>query len=79
MGSIDINELKIKYKYNNKKIFIVILLVHDHSFLIKKNNIIKISKTNILINEIDGPIKKLSGKIDNKISKYLLKCTSLIF
>jgi len=79
MGSIDINELKIKYKYNNKKIFIVILLVHDQSFLIKKNNIIKISKTKTLINEIDGPIKKLSGKIDNKISKYLLKCISLIF
>ena len=79
MGSIDINELKIKYKYNNKKIFIVILLVQDQSFLIKKNNIIKISKTKTLINEIDGPIKKLSGKIDNKISKYLLKCISLIF
>ena len=78
MGSIDISELKIKYKYNNKKTFIVISLVHDHSFFKKKNNIIKISKTNILINEMDGPIKKLNGKIDNKINKYLLKYTSFI-
>tara|TARA_B110000902_G_C13977130_1_gene463464 strand:- start:207 stop:428 length:222 start_codon:yes stop_codon:yes gene_type:complete len=73
MGSIDISELKIKYKYNNKRIFIVISLVHNHSFLIIKKNTIKISKVNILINEMDGPIKKLIGKIDSNINKYLLK------
>ena len=39
----------------------------------------EISKINILINEMDGPIKKLIGKIDNNISKYLLKYSSLIF